>query len=454
MLRRSQRNKKELNEERAQEAVSQEDACSPHVSRKRSASAVGPSKRIAARSSLESKDNSASPATVEVEPEPDIDSVIVTSEQVRWFRMRQAGFVKRYSTPQEAIIVNGGMQAQLESAAYIALWNRADIRGARCTSDALTDLLVEQRELVKLWSHRQTLHLHHSADWPVLSSSNAFRLRRFIQIMATNGVSEDVFTRAVEQSEVHLRRHKTMTRKNLREMGFPEPLCNTYGGVFAELTRRGVACHSGKKQGSENVFAWREHWLPQLKWSPPHEDDALAELFRRYFGCFGPASLDDALYWHGSLVAHARRAFERIRPELVQVSVSDASYAERLYILRRDVSALQAVPPPRAQWPVKLLGKFDTLLLAHRDKAWLIDAEFKPLVWRPAAQLEAVVLEHGRLAGVWRYERTRSALKVTVTPFRALSASTVDAIRTEADALASFFGCDECKFELEPPHKR
>ena len=44
---------------------------------------------------------------------------------------------------------------------------------------------------------------------------------------------------------------------------------------------------------------------------------------------------------------------------------------------------------------MRLLGRFDPLLLAHRDKDWVVPAKYYNRVWRPAGHIEGVVLESG-----------------------------------------------------------
>ena len=50
---------------------------------------------------------------------------------------------------------------------------------------------------------------------------------------------------------------------------------------------------------------------------------------------------------------------------------------------------------------MRLLGRWDPMLLALKDKSWLIDNEHKKKVWRPGGNVEATLLIHGRIAGTW-----------------------------------------------------
>ena len=106
-------------------------------------------------------------------------------------------------------------------------------------------------------------------------------------------------------------------------------------------------------------------------------------------------------------------------------------------------------PPPPSRWPVRLLYRFDPLLLATKDKSWLIDHEHKQKVWRPAAHVNAVLLVHGRIAGTWRYDRKAKGLSVRVVPFSKLSGPVARATETQAAAIAKFLEMPLADFQVE-----
>lgn len=97
---------------------------------------------------------------------------------------------------------------------------------------------------------------------------------------------------------------------------------------------------------------------------------------------------------------------------------------------------------------MRLLGRFDPLLLPHKDKSWLIDAAHKAHIWRPAGQIAACVLYHGRIVGAWRSEQrpAKRWLRVTVSLFdRALESRLRAPLTSEVQRLGAFWGCDDCE---------
>ena len=104
--------------------------------------------------------------------------------------------------------------------------------------------------------------------------------------------------------------------------------------------------------------------------------------------------------------------------------------------------------PPPSRWPVRLLHRFDPLLLATKDKAWLIDAEHYKKVWRPSAHVDPALLVRGRIAGTWRYDRKGSGLRLTLRPFAPLTRPVTRALEQQAEELAGFLDLPLVGFDL------
>ncbi len=255
-----------------------------------------------------------------------------------------------------------------------------------------------------------------------------------------------------------LRERGTLSRKELRAANIPLPpdLYSPWGGVFAELVRTGLACHA-RWDGGEARYAYRNHWLPGLEWSPPPVEAANVELARRYFRCYGPATVADFAYWRGVGVEESRRWVGALAEELVPVTTDAAAPGAPLLLLHDDLPVLAEAAPESGAWPVRMLGRFDPLLLAHRVKDWVVPPEAYARVWRPAGHIEAVVLVHGRAVATWRYDRIGAgSLAVRVFPFRwPLAAPVGKAVRRQAREVARFFGLKltEVRIERRPAAK-
>ncbi len=97
---------------------------------------------------------------------------------------------------------------------------------------------------------------------------------------------------------------------------------------------------------------------------------------------------------------------------------------------------------------MRLLYRFDPLLLATKDKDWLVDAEHYKKVWRPSAHVDPVLLVRGRIAGTWRYDRTGKGLALRLKPFARLTKAVQRAAEEQGRGVASFLGLELARFEL------
>ncbi len=360
----------------------------------------------------------------------------VTIEQIRWFRLRRSGLVMPFRSAEEAARELAGIQAQILSAAGVSTWNRT----AGLSEDEFTRKLYADRTLLKLWGQRGTLHLYPTADWPLIYAAHANLVTWWQrQQEKRTGETRESYEKVVARAGALLRERGTLTRADLRT-AFPELMeehFSGWGGLFAELVHRGVACHA-EPEGSAGSFAHRDHWLPELAWEPPDFDAANVELARRYFRAYGPATERDFRYWRGAKAAQSRRWVRALRDELVEDEIG----GENCLLFGEDAELLTEEPPEREAWPVRLLYRFDPLLLGIKDKGWLVDDEHYGEVWRPAGHVEGTVLEHGRIAGTWRYDRRGGGLVVTVRPFAPLPEHARSALEGEAAGVAEFFGME------------
>lgn len=360
-----------------------------------------------------------------------MSTIQATPAQIRWFRLQRSGLIDPFATPAAAAQALFGVQAQILPAAGLALWNRTRSLNA----SQFDALLYGQRTLVKLWGQRHTLHLYASTDWPLLHGALALNRTWWERHLIDNEAGQH--EALIEQVAALLRERPSMGRGDLRSSGLTisEELFSAWGGIFADVVRRGYACHAGRV-GNEGQFAHREQWLPNLAWEPPDPDTANIEILRRFLAAYGPASAADFSYWRSISAVQTRRWFKTLADEVITVEAA----GQPMLLLREDVDALLAPPPEPERWPVRLLYRFDPMLLAHKDKSWVVPSEQYTRVWRPAGHIEGIVLARGQAVATWRYDRKGSGLVITVAPFKPLPRYVSQAVAKGATQVAGFFG--------------
>ena len=96
-------------------------------------------------------------------------SSTVSAAQVRAFRLARHHLTDPLPAERltEVVAAVGGVQAQVMSAAELAIWARSE----GLSLAQVPESLWERRELVKTWCMRGTLHLLAAADWPVWAAA-------------------------------------------------------------------------------------------------------------------------------------------------------------------------------------------------------------------------------------------------------------------------------------------
>lgn len=362
----------------------------------------------------------------------------LSETQLRWARLRGSGLIEPFASPEAAASALVGVQAQIVPAAALALWNRVPA----FSLSAFERALYKERTLVKFAGQRSTLHLYDARDWSTVHAGFHNYPTGWRRWWTRQG-KLDVYEAVSEQAGRLLRERGVIGRSDARAAGIDDIHLSGWGGVFEELVRRGLACHADPAGGEARV-AWREHWRPDLAWEPPVQPAAAAELARRYLRAFAPATVNDLAYWGGRYVADARAALAALGNEVSEVEAGGRT----LLALTETLDQLAQTPPEPKAWPIRMLFRFDPLLLGHKEKAWIVGEKDYTKVWRPAGHIEGTLVVEGRVAATWGYERKTSGVRITVCPFGRMTAKVQKAVERGAEGVAAFFGAELSGLEV------
>jgi uncharacterized protein YcaQ len=328
---------------------------------------------------------------------------------------------------------SAGIQAQVQSAAEMAIWTRRRETRREDVRRALWDT----RELVKTSAMRLTLHVIPAADLAVYieamrPASRAVLARWQGRLKITTAhvrvmidtVLEALADGALPQQEL-VARAKRRAPKGMRAW-----LDHAWSAVRPAVIEGAIVY--GPPRGAEATFVRVDRWLgaqPQLT-----VEAARAELLRRFLRAFGPATAHDFAKWSGIRVSDTRLVVAALEPELTRVSVDGASG----WVLSADADALTRGKLDAAA--VRLLGAFDSFLLAHATKEHLVDAQFYKRVYRPQGWISAVILRGTTIVGTWTQTTEGKRTTIGVELFRREPAAVRRAIEDEVAALSAFLG--------------
>jgi Winged helix DNA-binding domain len=338
------------------------------------------------------------------------ERVLTLRELNRATLARQLLLARKRLSPTAVIERLVGMQAQSPQAPYVGIWSRT----TNFRREALERALASGG-VVKATVIRATLHLLSRRDYALLraalsetnfpwESALAQRLAPLVRALAANG-----------------------------------PLSGAEGMAYIEREHGLTGVKARRAWHAARVRAHVLHHPESSLWHTPPErrfvaideperhdpTEARAEILRRYFQAFGPASRRDIVAWSMMHVPEISRALDRLEPLL---RFRDEQGRELLDVPR--------APMPDADTPalVRFLPKWDNVLLAWADRTRVLPDQYRKTVIRMNGDVAQTFLVNGFVAGIWRVESGR----VVTEPFSTLPRSVRRELGDEAGRLEAF----------------
>ena len=343
-------------------------------------------------------------------------------------------------TPAEVAHSLVGVQAQVTSSAAlsIALRSKAS-REAGAPVDATTRALHD-RDLVRAWAMRGTLHLFAAEDVPLVAAALENReMWRRPAWLRWFGLTEPEMEALIEAIGDILDDGVPRTRAELSvEVGARlgadagRHLLGSWGSVLKIASDHHFLVQSAEPDAGVR-FVRASRWVRD--WQDIDPVGALPRLVERYLAAYGPASMKEVLRWWGAtILAVMKPVFSELGDALVEVDVEGASG----YVRRDDLAAIEATRPTRNA--VRFVGGFDPLIVAAGLRRQLIPDAHLARVSRTAGWISPVVLVDGRAAAVWDSRIAGSRVSITVDPFEAPAPEIRSAMHDAAERVGIAYG--------------
>lgn len=299
------------------------------------------------------------------------------------------------------------------------------VRLNRMTYEAINQAL-DRGTMLRTWVFRGTLHYVSPADihWmvaliaPFQIAGNARRYKELELDEATLALSTAHIVEALDK-------RKHLTRTELFAVLEEKGLSPAKQRGFYMLQRAGLdrQVYQGPMIGNETTFLRLGEGVtfPQ--------DQALAELARRYFTSHGPATLNDFAAWSGLPMGVARVGLEAAKSGLLQETTEGKTY----------FCSPDATQPP--SHPVYFLPGFDEFVLGYRDRSAVLEPQFSDAIC-PGGNgvFFPTIVSNGRIIGTWKRTLRKKVVEITVSAFRPLSGTDKAAIEEAAARFGLFMG--------------
>ncbi|MBN2492098.1 MAG: winged helix DNA-binding domain-containing protein [Planctomycetes bacterium] len=380
------------------------------------------------------------------------------------WRARRAGLGQAAATPPpeprgiEAVLATAGwLLAPGSTAPYLSL----RLRSAACSREAVSQAVLRDRSLVRVTSVRGEPHFvpHRQVMVAIAAKGRRIdaRIRQINKVVSISRGEVETLGMAI----LELLGEGPATIKKIEE-GLPGGMLRSFGtegrragvpGVLPvaleHLEEEGRVLHldSGKRlDDGKRVYLLTEMALPECTGCAPDQLQVLPDVLHTYLESFGPARVEDFVWWAGTTLNRASAAAEALQPPPVVIRVEGLD-GDRL-ALPEDLESLarfEGSAPPE----VALLPNRDPFYLGRKalNREFLdfeaperVLARFrgKPV----AARVLPTVVVNGRIVGVWEWRsRTREiqwALFDSASTAAWPAATLAAAIRREADWLTAF----------------
>lgn len=372
---------------------------------------------------------------------------------IRYFRMQRTSlWDNKPATGGTLAHDHFGLQAQDAGAALVCIFNRqhshAETRGALSAR-----YLHASEDVSRAWGQRGTLHMYATSDWPVAMAATRARLYAAATSSATRCGSGALANEAVTVVADELRKGLETDSRIVEKMSGDASAIvrsSVKRNAFIAACAEGLGTRVTRKGNLARLVvlapaaagAWRDVTV----------DDAMREAAERYFSCYAPARERDFRYWMGVHAGESKRAVNGLIDDGVLVHVEGM---EEMLVAKTCVEKLMEClkkAPPREEWPVKLLGRFDPYLLPHIDKNWVVGDRWRSTVWTRNADILPTVLIHGRVRGVWKCTRKSGRVDVSVRLFGdegVISEREMEMVESEARRFAvGFWEATECDVDI------
>ena len=353
-----------------------------------------------------------------------------------WLRARAQRLTRATATaarPDTILRDVCGLQAQVWSAATLGMRARSTGLDAATVDRALN----EDRSIVRTWLMRGTLHVVAAEDvrWllrllgPVFARAGAHR-------HAQLGLNDDLKARGLAAIRRILAETGPLTRYELvdrlrNRRIVLDPTTQAPIHLIALAGLMGVVCLGPGRNDGESTYVLLDDWVTKARM--PSRETALAELARRYFAAFGPATVDDFSAWSGLPMSDARSAVSGARGALAEVLVD----GQRALVLKQRLP-LKAASGKR---DVRLLPAFDTYLLGYRRRDLAVPPPLQRRLQRGGGWLHPAVAVNGRAVAAWSLRKSGGrGGSVTVEPLQPMSPAIRAAVEIEVDDIGRFLG--------------
>jgi len=342
---------------------------------------------------------------------------------ITYRRLFNQKLVATFKNSAEVVHWFGAMQAQDFAAAKWAIAIR---------SKNQTDVDIEQAfnegKILRTHIMRPTWHFVMPADirWmlaltsPRVQAFNGYYYRK-------SGFDKTIFKKSNEIIKQALRGGKQLTSSELnmllQKAKIPtKDIGLSYALMQAEL--EAIIC-SGPRRDKQFTYMLLDERVPKVK--EISQDEALAELIKRYFQSHGPAQLRDFVWWSGLSVADAKKGTELVGSELYKEEREGKTYW-----------CLESAKVVQNSQDGFLIPGFDEYFIAYKDRNDILDKKYAKYLNQGGGMVNGAIIVEGKMVGCWKRIFEKSNVAITIQLFKKVTSSQMHSFGKQVERYGHF----------------
>lgn len=290
--------------------------------------------------------------------------------------------------------------------------------------------LEEKRAAIRLGAMRNSIHLLPRETAPKIVAATIGHdpkmLARRLQVARVSADEYAKFKRHVLQNV-----REPMSVRALRDATGEKEA--GLGTLLRAMSDEGLVLRVGADglRSNDLRYVSTAVWLGEAL---PKEDrsSALVWLVREYLRAFGPARVQDVMWWIGITKAAAVSA-------LAQIETTDVG--DGYLLMSQDVRAFEK-SKPFAQDVVAIVPKWDAYSMGYAPdgRERFVTREMQTRIYDLAGDGVGAILLNGLAVAAWDLRGKQDILDVNIDWFEKPTARLKQAVTTELDAIAKFLG--------------
>lgn len=178
--------------------------------------------------------------------------------------------------------------------------------------------------------------------------------------------------------------------------------------MYAEL--EALIC-SGPRVGKQFTYALLDERI--TKHDTYDEDDALAELTKRYFTMRGPATVHDYAWWSGLTITQCKKGIAMLGSKFKQTEIDGKNYIYPKTVAPKDMDKLQTT---------YLMPDYDEYGISYKDRSALKDDRIDQKTMKDNSNMWSHwLILNGMIAGTWERIEEKDKVTAKVHPLVKLS---------------------------------